>query len=451
MLSLKLNKNLGKVKIERDVHMRNVRKKLINKIENEKGAITALVLASLLVITIILINIYMIGSNKSNSQNKEIKTIQEAYNYTEDKIDLKYKNSIVFEHINTANTNPKEALPSNIKEIVENDANKGIVIKDKNENEWVWVEVPKTTVFTGLTIDTTKELTEQNYNEIRDKLINYAKEYRKEEYPDEWYAMDGSTLITENTENITEEQKKLKNGCGLTYYQYKANYQNILKYIYAYGGFWIGRYEAGIKGSTEDISKARTSHSDIVIGTSLEAISQKDAIPYNYVYCSEAQALANQMSPDNNYTSSLMFGIQWNLICKFLEVKSELITTDVNLDSMSWGNYNNVTRNITSNKAKREGTPWTEITGTKPVNSSILLTTGATEETKKMNIYDLAGNVWEWTLGQYKSNNKYPSTYRGGSYYDYGNIHPAYNYVYNKIDFGNSNIGFRATFYKNKK
>ena len=78
-----------------------------------------------------------------------------------------------------------------------------------------------------------------------------------------------------------------------------------------------------------------------------------------------------------------MFEIQWNLICKFLEVKSELITTDVNLDSMSWGNYNNVTRNITSNKAKREGTPWTEITGTKPVNSSILLTTGATEETKK--------------------------------------------------------------------
>ena len=119
--------------------MRKVRKKIINKIENEKGAITALVLASLLVITIILINIYMIGSNKSNSQNKEIKTIQEAYNYTEDKIDLKYKSSIVFENINTADTNPKEALPANIKEIVENDANKGIVIKDKNENEWVWV------------------------------------------------------------------------------------------------------------------------------------------------------------------------------------------------------------------------------------------------------------------------------------------------------------------------
>ena len=48
------------------------------------------------------------GSNKSNSQNKEIKTIQEAYNYTEDKIDFKYKNSIIFEHINTANTNQKK-------------------------------------------------------------------------------------------------------------------------------------------------------------------------------------------------------------------------------------------------------------------------------------------------------------------------------------------------------
>ena len=458
MLSLKLNKNLGKVKIERDVHMRNVRKKLINKIENEKGAITALVLASLLVITIILINLYIMGSNKSNSQNKEIKTIQEAYNYTEDKIDLKYKNSIVFEHINTANTNPKEALPSNIKEIVENDANKGIVIKDKNENEWVWVEVPRATVFAGLTIDTTTELTEQNYNNIKDKLITYAGVYRngsdsqnRNDWIDEWYAMDGDTLVTASTSNLTDKQKALTNGCGLTYDEYKKTYQKMLKSVYEYGGFWIGRYEAGIEGTTTETTNARTSSSGrISIETSPKAISQKDAIPYNWIYCSEAQALAKEMTPNSNYTSSLMFGIQWDLVCKYLEVKSTLETSDINSNSTSWGNYSNVGRTISSDKAKQttnSGSTWTAITGTKPA-SIVLLTTGASEETNKMNIYDFAGNEWEWILEKSSFSN-YPCADRGGDCYNYGSYRPASYRSNDNTTNAYSIIGFRPALYAN--
>ena len=453
MLSLKLNKNLGKVKIERDVHMRKVRKKLINKIENEKGAITALVLASLLVITIILINLYIMGSNKSNSQNKEIKTIQEAYNYTEDKIDLKYKNSIVFEHINTANTNPKEALPSNIKEIVENDANKGIVIKDKNENEWVWVEVPKATVFAGLTIDTTTELTEQNYNNIKDKLITYAGVYRngsdsqnRNDWIDEWYAMDGDTLVTASTSNLTDKQKALTNGCGLTYDEYKKTYQKMLKSVYEYGGFWIGRYEAGIEGSIEDTSKARTSYSDVIIGTSPKAISQKDAIPYNFICCSEAQELAKEMTEGSDCTSSLMFGIQWDLTCRFLENKTNLTLNDINKDSSNWGNYNNVTISITSKNAKKYVTQWTNITGIKEANS-IILTTGASEEAKKMNIYDFAGNEWEWTLEKANFKSGSPCSCRGGSGNKRGTEFPVSYREYDKNTSNYGGVGFRVTIY----
>ena len=264
--------------------MKKDRKKLIKKVKNERGAITALVLASLLVIAIVLINLYMMGSNKSNSQDKEIKMIEEAYNSGEDKTDSEYKESIVFENINTADTNPKEALPSNIKEIVENDANKGIVIKDNNDNEWVWVEVPKTTAFSELNIDTTSTLTAQNYADITKKMITYAGVYREggseqsATWTDEWY-----------------------DGCGLTQQEYTNAYQSMLKYVYNYGGFWIGRYEAGIDGSITDLSKGRTSSSSrIVIGTSPKAISQKDAIPYTYTYCSEAQKLTNEMTPDSN-------------------------------------------------------------------------------------------------------------------------------------------------------
>ena len=413
--------------------MRKVRKKLINKIENEKGAITALVLASLLVITIILINLYIMGSNKSNSQNKEIKTIQEAYNYTEDKIDFKYKNSIIFEHINTANTNPKEALPSNIKEIVENDANKGIVIKDNNDNEWVWVEVPKTTVFSELNIDTTSTLTAQNYADIANKMITYAGVYRNGSanqnctWTDEWY-----------------------DGCGLTQQEYINAYQSMLKYVYNYGGFWIGRYEAGIDGSITDLSKARTSSSSrIVIGTSPKAISQKDAIPYNYITCSEAQKLANEMTPDSNYRTSLLFGIQWDLTCKFLEVKSDLNVEDINSASGVWGNYANKARRITSDGAKQTkdtNIAWKTIMTSKPA-LTLLLSTGASDENKMINIYDFAGNEWECTLEKSDSHGEY-FTIRGGGYFNPDNDNPA-SYRHNVDSIKNdSDISFRPTLYK---
>lgn len=408
-------------------------KKLTIKVKSERGAITALVLASFLLILVVLINLYMVGSSKSTSQDKEIEAIQEAYNYTPDEMESKYQDNIVFANVNTEQTNPKAAIPSNVKEIVEADANKGIVIKDKNENEWVWVEVPKTTVFSGLGIDTTSTLTAQNYTDIANKMITYAGVYRKGSvnqecnWTDEWY-----------------------DGCGLTQQEYIEAYQSMLKSVYTYGGFWIGRYEAGIDGSITDLSKARTSHIDIEIGKSPKAISQRDAIPYNWVYRSEAQMLANEMTPDSNYRSSLMFGIQWDLVCKFLEVKSNLTTADINSDSGSWGNYSNIARKITSSRAKQSsnnGMTWISISGQKE-SKNIMLSTGASDETKKMNIYDFAGNEWEWTLEQ-SSNSDCPCAYRAGDYCNTGSRIPA---SYRNIDDTTNSydsICFRPVLYVN--
>ena len=352
-------------------------------------------------------------------QQDEEKTLSNMENILEN-----YK----FENVNIADTNPAGAMPSDVT-ILENDANKGIVIKDVNNNEWVWVEIPKMTVFADLTIDTTKELTEKNYNDIKNKLITYAATYREGKsgqgryWSDEWY-----------------------DGCGMTSDEYTESYQKMLKSVYTHGGFWIGRYEAGIEGSIDDISKARTSHTDIEIGTSPKAISQKDAIPYNYVYCSEAQALAKEMTPNSNYTSSLMFGIQWDLVCKFLEVNGKVAIADISSDSSTWGNYNNVTRRISSDNAK-QGSNWIAITGTKPT-SNILLTTGASEETNKMNIYDLAGNEWEWILEHATSSSISPCACRGGSCSYSGSSYPvSYRSHGGTTNVGNS-IGFRSTFFE---
>ena len=409
-------------------------KKLTIKVKSERGAITALVLASFLLILVVLINLYMVGSSKSTSQDKEIEAIQEAYNYTPDEMESKYQDNIVFANVNTEQTNPKAAIPSNVKEIVEADANKGIVIKDKNENEWVWVEVPKTTVFSGLNIDVNGTFTSQNYTDIANKMITYAGVYRKGSvnqecnWTDEWY-----------------------DGCSLTQQEYIEAYQSMLKSVYTYGGFWIGRYEAGIDGSITDLSKARTSHIDIEIGKSPKAISQKDAIPYNFVYCSEAQMLANEMTPDSNYRSSLMFGIQWDLVCKFLEVKSNLTTADINSDSGSWGNYSNIARKITSSRAKQSsnnGMTWISISGQKE-SKNIMLSTGASDETKKMNIYDFAGNEWEWTLEYSNVASDDHCAGRGGSYYNSESNRPASFRYCSKTTFAFFDVGFRVTLYTN--
>ena len=346
-----------------------------------------------------------------------------------------------FSNVNTTDSNPAGAVPAN-STVVEADASKGIVIKDKNNNEWVWIEVPKTTVFSDLTIDTTGTLTEQNYTDIKNKLIEYATTYRE--------GKSGQGF------NWTDEYY---NGCGMTSDEYTAAYQKMLKSVYTYGGFWIGRYEAGIEGTTTETTNARTSSSArITIGTSPKAISQKDAIPYNYVYCSEAQALAKEMTPNSNYTSSLMFGIQWDLVCNFLEVKGKLSTADINSNSTSWGNYNNAKiENITSGKyAVYNGSSlgtWTTISGSYTKQDSgndyrTLLSTGISDYTKKMNIYDFAGNEWEWTLEK-TSDSAYPCADRGGNCNYTGSYGPASYRSYNDTTYSNSYVGFRPTLYVN--
>ena len=409
----------------------------MKKEKKEKG-ITLIALVITVIVLLILAGVTIAalsGDNGILTRAKEAKEKTEQVQKEEEKTLSNMENILGiynFKNINTEDTNPAGAVPAN-STVIEADANKGIVIKDKNDNEWVWVEVPKTTVFSDLTIDTTGTLTETNYNDIKNKLITYVGVYR-----------NGSTSQSYN--NWTDEWYE---GCGMTSDEYTTAYQKMLKSVYTYGGFWIGRYEAGIEGSIDDLLKVRATHTDVTIGTSPRAINQKDAIPYNFVYCSEAQALVKEMAPDSGYTSSLMFGIQWDLVCKFLEVKGGLTASDINSDSSIWGNYTNVGRVITSQKGKQStdyGNTWKAITGTKAAGN-VILSAGVSEETNKMNIYDFAGNVWEWTLEK-SSDSDNVCANRGGSYYFAGSVYPASHRNNNGMAHSSAGIGFRSMFYK---
>ena len=154
------------------------------KKQKNKG-ITLIALVITIIVLLILAGVTIAalsGDNGILTRAKEAKEKTEQAQKEEESTLTNMKNILNnatnFSNINMKDTNPSGAMPENVT-ILENDANKGIVIRDKNGNEWVWVEVPKTTVFSGLTIDTKKELTEQNYNDIKSKLITYAGIYRK--------------------------------------------------------------------------------------------------------------------------------------------------------------------------------------------------------------------------------------------------------------------------------
>ena len=54
----------------------------------------------------------------------------------------------------------------------------------------------------------------------------------------------------------------------------------------------------------------------------------------------------------------------------------------------------------------------------------IELSTGASDDFKRYNIYDMAGNMWEWTTGHNISNGQMFLVLRGGSFYEDGATPP---------------------------
>ena len=329
-------------------------------------------------------------------------------------------------------------LPNSTFSKKEGDLATGLVIQDANQNEYVWVEVP-TTIYDNTTYNNNgayKPSNSEDYIYIVACLEAYTDDYENSSYDDE-------------NPNFT------------------VQYQAMLKSVYTNGGFWIGRYEAGLEGDTP-----RTSYTEI--SASDKAVVKQNKIPYNYVKRDEAQELATRMNY-NGCTSSLIFGIQWDLTLKYIEEKTVELAEEANKDtvradikdkltsnSKKIGNYYN--SEFTLNRGKfakyNELSDWkaynseekpTLVTGSKKKEQSsyvngILLTTGATEATNLQNIYDIAGNVLEWTLEFH--NTSIPCVNRGGDYSSHGSVNPA-NYRY---DLTTSeylgHLGFRVGLWK---
>ena len=399
--------------------------------EKTNNGITLIALVITIIVLLILagVSIAMLtGENGilTQSQNAKNRTAEAE---AQEREDLDRQNELISNAIGLPETSDtKPFLPAGAT-VTNNDLNTGVTIKDSNGNEWVWIEVPKS-IYTNTEYNGgTAPSSSTDYAKIESTMQNYAKDYRESGFEDTWYS---------------EAQHGFESAPDYN------NYKNsMLKSVYENGGFYIGKYEVGIKEDT--YRTYETDYDTEHPTTGYTAVIQEGKYVYNWVRCNQAQELSKSLATGGR-TSSLMFGIQWDLVLKHIETKKGKTKEELKTKSTDWGNYYDATFDINKGKYSEDyGKTYKTVSGTyqKQENDEVLLTTGATSRNSTLNIYDLAGNVWDWTLEQYTSDSRYPCAIRGGAYdyYDYG--YPASDHAYHSTTYSKASYGFSPVLWKN--
>ena len=331
----------------------------------------------------------------------------------------------------------------------------GLVIADTDGNEYVWVVVPKS-LYNNTNYNSNNEKkpsSSTDYSNIEYCLQQYTATYRKGTSYSDTYVADLANVGWFEDETA---YNNLKN--------------SMLKSVYENGGFYVGRYEAGIDTTT---GTNRTENNDMnsdgkyIIEQMPTPLSKADAYPYTYVTRTQAQNLANNVNSGNK-KSSLMFGVQWDLVLAFMSKDTAKVTDTSILTSNSTtiGNYSDsefqlsqtgqyavysdYSLSSTWNSSTIPTTNFVDSSRNKIEQSSsvngILVTTGTSKKNKVMNIYDIAGNVFEWTLEK-ASETFSPCAARGGSFDITGSSYPAaYRYSIS-AHLSGCGIGFRVSLF----
>ena len=262
----------------------------------------------------------------------------------------------------------------------------GVVIEDKDRNQFVWVPVAT------------------------------LADYKRTAY--------STNIETEETDNTTNSVK-IKYDSIDDHYFTEALPEDEKTSVERYKGFYIGRYEAGDKEST--VAKTLRSSKDVTKTVTIKA----NQATYNYVTKTQAVSLAEGFATKQGYKAKtkLVSSYAWDTTIAFLQK----VNSDYGSSSKE-GNYRDTTFS------------YTDITGaskTKARSSYVLVPTGQT--TPVCNIYDMGGNVFEWTTESCSYTNT-PYALRGGFYYNFFAINPAGSRN-GSSDSAIDSIGFRLTLF----
>ena len=271
---------------------------------------------------------------------------------------------------------------------LEGKVNSGYVIKDRtNENEFVWIPV--------------KEISEYKRGVIAD-----------------------SRDLTSYIEEDNDINKAIKNS------------------VEKYGGFYIGRYETRYNGNA---MYDNTNTGTYLKGDLTPVINNSSNI-WNYISNDYAKTISASMY-NTKTKSTLINSYAYDTTLNWLVSTNNKTSEQVSIDSTSWGNYlNSKIENVTSYTL--ENTISTVLAKENPVikdsGKSMIINSLNSNYTSANNIFDLAGNVYEWTTETYSGS----CIGRGGRYNSLGNERPAaYRFTASSTDASNHDVGFRVMLY----
>ena len=180
---------------------------------------------------------------------------------------------------------------------------------------------------------------------------------------------------------------------------YNSEYDDSIK---NYHGFYVARFEAG---------KEKINGKDF-------AISKPDVLPWTQVTWQMAKNSSEEMYVKNDYFSSdLINSYAWDTICNWLR------DTGTNIDdSVQYGNYQNSANGV-----------------------NMVTNTAANSKWQTNNIFDMGGNVWEYTTEEI-GDHEVKHIGRGGGYWNEGEKYPI-SCRASTEDGSNVDIGFRVVLY----
>ena len=183
-------------------------------------------------------------------------------------------------------------------------------------------------------------------------------------------------------------------------------------------GYYIGRYEAGITGydGFDEDNRNWT-------GTNIQVVCKAGQEVWNYITQPKASEVSRNMyESESKVTSDLINSYAWDTAIVFIQ------KCGTESNSLTYSQTAGLSSTSTSEP---------QTTGTNILNAT-------KKVDKQCNIFDMAGNCWEWTT-ETSSSSGGPCVNRGG-YYSYGNGYTSYRFG-NLISVAVSDGSFRPLLY----